>query len=1178
MSSREKRKLSVESGKKGGKNSTGPGKAKNLMSSVSSISEEEMATARGAADDEFIRQVRTSLDINRDYFPHDARKSIELPPSTQDYRPSVELRRSFEAPLRPGEERPSIRPSIDQPKTSRGASIEQSMEKGEDADDILKTFPISEGLSTEQADDLLAQYGRNELPEKVTPKWLIFLSLLWQPMPVMIWIAAIIELCLLSWIDTIVLSAINILNACLGYYETTKAGDAVAALKASLKPTAICMRDGVWNNQFDARLLVPGDLIELAAGAAVPADCMLNTGTVDVDESAMTGESLPVTLHEREMAKMGGTVARGETHATVVFTGKSTFFGKTAAMLGGDDGFSNLQKLLLRIMVILCVLSVTLCVAAFIYLLVRYHHFREALSFAVIVIVASIPMAIEIVTTSTLAIGSRTMSDFGAIVSRLAAIEDLAGLNMLCSDKTGTLTKNKMTIQPDAPTYEKNLTQMDLLKQAAMAAKWESPPKDALDTLFLRCHLWCPGIQQMVNDEAQNHPDWKQSDRDDFYNTQVNEKLQEAMADFESLAFMPFDPRVKRTESTIREKSSGRIYKVTKGAPHVLQALDKDDAKNKLIHAKVEELGEDGIRAVAVAVSEDLTDVWQVGAEEQDPNMKITWHVTGLLTFLDPPRDDTKDTIARSQAYGVPVRMITGDHLLIARKTARDLNMGVKSHPNWPYIEGPDQLPTLNEDGKAPADLVETYGEYIKNADGFAQVFPEHKFLIVETYRRLGFKCGMTGDGVNDAPALKRADVGIAVAGATDAARAAADIILTQEGLSTIVLGMEISRVIFARMKSFLTYRIAATLQLLFFFFICAFAFEPRKYMEGHTIGIIPRWNATTPIPPPAPQYMLSSIPDSSHWPDFFSLPVIYLIIITVINDGTLISIGYDHAVPSQFPERWVLPVLFIVSSALAAIACVSSLLWVEWSLESWKPGGVFQSWGIGGIEHYGHIVNMIFLKVAVSDILTLFSSRTSHQFFFMRRPHPVLFVSCIVALGVTTTLALTWPCTKLDKTPVCGLAYGDNKLLALWVWIYCIIVFIIQDVFKVTTWWLIRHFNIFNVNNQVDTDMLGTTQAELEDHSRTLKADASQAVEAAHNGHSKANDPPKPAAKAASAKTTASTKTTQKVVEHSDGTSSEESEESEETGESESESRTESSEEPSSSEGSTSSSGESDE
>jgi H+-transporting ATPase len=1040
---------------------------------------EASAEPEGRADTAHIRK---SLSLIQEYHAPDARKSIELPPSEKQFRPSVELRRSLSRSESKGNgELQGVKVEGTAPAplpvliaTPKAEEITQ--DKGAEAKDdkrptgadgghgepseaeLLKTFPISEGLTTAQAADLLEKYGRNELPEKVTPKWLIFCSLLWQPMPVMIWVAAIVEIIIANYPDMAILIAINLINASLSYYESTKAGDAVAALKASLKPTAICFRDGKWNNQFDARLLVPGDLIELASGAAVPADCMLNHGTIDTDESAMTGESLPVTLHEREMAKMGGTVARGETHATVVFTGKNTFFGKTASMLGNSTGRSNLQVLLLKIIIILCVLAFCLVLSAFIFLLAgRGVSLRESASFAVVVIVASIPMAVEIVTTTTLAIGSKQLSRFGAIVSRLAAIDDLAGLNMLCSDKTGTLTKNKMTIQDDAPAYEPNTTQMDLLKQSALAARWQSPPKDALDTLFLRCHLWHPNIKEALAQYAQKNPTATQAQKDEFYNHEINEKLQEALADYESLDFMPFDPRIKRTESTVRVKSTGAIFKITKGAPHVLHALDKDEVKGEKMMAKVTELGEDGIRAVAIAISEPINDQWVEGAEEQ--HITPVWHITGMLTFLDPPRDDTKDTIARSQAYGVPVRMITGDHILIAKKTCKDLAMGNMDKPNWPTIQGPSHLPILDENGKPPADLVKNYGAYISEADGFAQVFPEHKFLVVETFRQLGYKCGMTGDGVNDAPALKRADVGIAVAGATDAARAAADIVLTQEGLSTIILGIEISRCIFARMKSFLTYRTAATLQLLTFFFIAVFTFNPQSYAnETHST------NASA---------------DTHDWPMFFSLPVIFLMIITLINDGTLISVGYDHAVPSKYPERWVLPILFIVSISLGAIACLSSLILLHFCLTSWEPTGLFQQMGIGGLN-YGQIVNVIFLKVAVSDILTLFSARTAHQFFFQRKPHPVLFICALIALSLSTTLALAWPEGTLDDVPVCGLGYHGQKI-ALWVWIYCLVVFVIQDAVKVATWRVILHYNFLNVNNEVQVKNDDANAIELE-------------------------------------------------------------------------------------------------
>jgi len=315
-----------------------------------------------------------------------------------------------------------------------------------------KEFKKSHGLTTAEADELLKICGRNELEEKTTPKWLIFVSQLYQPMPIMIWIAAIVEAAIQNWIDMGILLGIQFLNASLSYYEITKAGDAVAALRASLKPQAVVKRDGKTKN-MDAALLVPGDMVILASGGAIPADCIINEHQIDVDQAALTGESLPVTMYEGDEPKMGSTVVRGEVEATVAFTGKDTFLGKTAAMLSGPAEVSNLQKLLITIMMYLVVISIALCLIVFIYLVEKGEDVKSALSFTVVLLVASIPVAIEIVCTTTLALGSQQLSNEGAIVSRLAAIEDCAGMTILCSDKTGTLTLNKMMIQEDTPVY-----------------------------------------------------------------------------------------------------------------------------------------------------------------------------------------------------------------------------------------------------------------------------------------------------------------------------------------------------------------------------------------------------------------------------------------------------------------------------------------------------------------------------------------------------------------------------------------------------------------------------------------------------------------------------------------------------------------------------------------------------
>ena len=820
-------------------------------------------------------------------------------------------------------------------------------------------------------------------------------------MPIMIWIAVITEAGIQNWPDFGILLGIQFINASLGYYEIVKAGDAVAALKKSLKPVATVKRDGKWAN-IDATTVVPGDLVLLASGSAIPADCIINEGTLEIDQSALTGESLPVTMYKGGKALMGSNVARGEVEGTVEFTGSRTFFGTTASLLQGDDELGNLQKVLLSIMIVLVVVSFTLSLIVFGFLLGEGENFRDSLSFTVVLIVASIPIAIEIVCTTTLALGSKELSKHGAIVTRLAAIEDMAGMNMLCSDKTGTLTMNKMVIQDETPIYREGETQYSVLRYAAMAAKWKEPPRDALDTMTL------------------GKADLKSLD------------------EVEQIDFMPFDPIVKRTEGTLRVRSTGKTFKTTKGAPHVILKLTHNHAVAEQCHLDVEALGKRGIRSLAVAKTNDAGE----------------WEMLGLLTFLDPPRHDTKETIHRAIAYGVEVKMITGDHLLIAMETARLLELGdpIEGRDGvLPLIRGPEGLPMLDPVTKeGPKDLGPRYGDYIRNGHGFAQVFPEHKFLIVQCLRELGFKVGMTGDGVNDAPALKRADVGIAVAGATDAARAASDIVLTQEGLSTIVEGIIVARCIFQRMKNFITYRVAATLQLLVFFFIAVLALRPNEFAPSD-------WENVDGF-------------GSSEWPSFFKMPVLMLMLITLLNDGTLISIGYDNVKPSKYPNVWNLPVLFIISSVLALVALFSSIILLYLCLDSWNAGSLFQQMGLGGLT-YGQINTTMYLKVSISDFLTLFSARTHDGFFWSSMPSPILLGAACLALTLSTILACSWPDGDLDGEEVTGLALRPPVAMAVYVWIYCLVWWLLQDIAKVVTYYYLEKYNVFGINDTVMLD-----------------------------------------------------------------------------------------------------------
>jgi len=624
-------------------------------------------------------------------------------------------------------------------KDIRRRSMEMSQRKSKDGDGGnghgALNFPISHGLTTAEAEKLLLEWGRNELVEKVTPLWLIIFRLLTGPMPIMLWIASLIELIIANYADMAILLGIQFINAGISFYETTKAGNAVAALKASLKPIATVKRDGQWQN-VDAAIIVPGDLVKLAAGSAIPADCWVNEGEIEVDQSAMTGDSLPVKFTPGDVCKMGSTVTRGEVDGTVETTGQNTFFGKTAAMLQSVEGSGgSLQTLLIQVMIVLVVLSLTLCAIAFIFLLVvgnrenmalqpihqkTYHDIvTDSLSFAVVVLVASIPLAVEIVTTTTMAMGSRILSKKGAIVTRLASIESMAGMDMLCSDKTGTLTLNKMVIQDDCPTFTPNENKESILFQAALAAKWTEPPRDALDTMVLKTGLKLPqGAAPQAKGPGQEEEEKKEpveviSEEDKRIGAENLAKLNR----YQQLDFTPFDPRTKKTVGVLRGPD-GEEFSIAKGAPHVILGMcyNKDDIKDE-VEKKVLELGKRGIRSLAVGRNDKKED---------------RWRMLGILTFLDPPRPDTKTTIEQAKLLGVEVKMITGDHKVVAVETARVLGMNS-------LIQGPEKLPVLGPGGLVPTNLAGDFGPLIVPASGFAQVFPEHKYLIVETLRQVGF-------------------------------------------------------------------------------------------------------------------------------------------------------------------------------------------------------------------------------------------------------------------------------------------------------------------------------------------------------------------------------------------------------------------------------------------------------
>ena len=637
-----------------------------------------------------------------------------------------------------------------------------------DAKADWKSLPLAElekqvrssanGLTQLEADNRLIEYGPNEIPEKKPNPILKFLTYFWGPIPWMIEAAVILSAVARHWPDFGIIFVLLVANSVVGFWEEHQAGNAIAALRAKLAISARVQRDGRWVTP-PARELVPGDVIRLRLGDIVPADARLLEGDpIQVDESALTGESLPATRKSGEAVFSGSIVRRGEIGALVYATGMNTYFGKTAELVETAHTVSHFQRAVLTIGNYLIILAGVLVAAIIAVAIFRGDPILTTLQFALVLTVAAIPVAMPTVLSVTMAVGARLLAKKQAIVTKLVAIEELAGVDVLCSDKTGTLTQNKLTLGD--PFSVGDVSAAEVILDAALASRADD--NDVID--------------QAVLASLGNEQDLKA---------------------YQVVHFQPFDPVHKRTEASIRGPGD-KAFKVTKGAPQVILELSANAAAVKSATDKaVNDFAARGFRSLGVARAD----------------ADGTWLFQGVLPLFDPPREDAKSTVAIAAKMGVQVKMVTGDALAIARETAAKLGMGTN------ILDA-----RILGDAKHKETANQTAS--IEKADGFAQVFPEHKFHIVDILQEHGHIVGMTGDGVNDAPALKKADCGIAVSGATDAARAAASIVLTTPGLSVIIDAIKESRRIFQRMNSYAIYRIAETLRVLLFMTLAILVFN----------------------------------------------------------------------------------------------------------------------------------------------------------------------------------------------------------------------------------------------------------------------------------------------------------------------------------------------------------------
>ncbi|KAJ6732135.1 CALCIUM-TRANSPORTING ATPASE [Salix purpurea] len=784
-----------------------------------------------------------------------------------------------------------------------------------------------EGLTSDEGANRLQVFGPNKLEEKKESKFLKFLGFMWNPLSWVMEAAALMAIVLANgdgrppdWQDFVGIVVLLLINSTISFIEENNAGNAAAALMAGLAPKTKVLRDGRWSEQ-DAAILVPGDIISIKLGDIIPADARLLEGDpLKIDQSALTGESLPVTKNPSDEVFSGSTCKQGEIEAVVIATGVHTFFGKAAHLVDSTNQVGHFQKVLTAIgNFCICSIAIGIIIEIIVMYPIQKRKYRDGIDNLLVLLIGGIPIAMPTVLSVTMAIGSHRLSQQGAITKRMTAIEEMAGMDVLCSDKTGTLTLNKLTVDTNLiEVFAKGVEKEHVMLLAARASRTEN--QDAIDA----------AIVGMLADPK------------------------EARAGIREVHFLPFNPVDKRTALTYID-NNGNWHRASKGAPEQILTLCncKEDVKRKA-HSVIDKFAERGLRSLGVAKQE-------VPEKSKDAT-GAPWQFVGLLPLFDPPRHDSAETIRRALHLGVNVKMITGDQLAIAKETGRRLGMGTNMYPSSSLL-GQDKDASM---AALPVD------ELIEKADGFAGVFPEHKYEIVKRLQERKHICGMTGDGVNDAPALKKADIGIAVADATDAARSASDIVLTEPGLSVIISAVLTSRAIFQRMKNYTIYAVSITIRIVFGFMFIALIWK-------------------------------------------FDFAPFMVLIIAILNDGTIMTISKDRVKPSPQPDSWKLKEIFSTGVVLGGYLALMTVLFF-WIM---KDTDFFSDkFGVRSLRDSKYeMMAALYLQVSIVSQALIFVTR-SRSWSFIERPG-LLLVSAFVVAQLT---AFT---TKKD--------YGKEEREAQW-------------------------------------------------------------------------------------------------------------------------------------------------
>ncbi|KAF7732744.1 hypothetical protein EC973_000015 [Apophysomyces ossiformis] len=805
--------------------------------------------------------------------------------------------------------------------------------------------PPTQGLTENQVAERLARFGRNELAEKKRNKLLHFLSFFTGAIAILMEISVILTAITKDWVDFGIILGMLIVNALIGYVEEARAESAVAALKGSLALRTRCWRSGELR-EVDAAELVVGDIIVLRLGDIVPADARLlglgatgeNTeSALHVDQSSLTGESLPVKKKAGELVYSSCIVKQGQQQAIVVRTGPETFIGRAAQLITVTTDAGNFQRVINYIGNFLIIISVLLVSILFAYNLIEQkirtgtvtgQHVLEALNEMIVLTIAAIPVGLPTVMSVTMALGAKQLAKRQVIVKRLTAVEELASISILCSDKTGTLTKNELTF--DEPCVVEPFKKDDVLLYAYLAseAATNDPVEFAVRTAAERT------LSQVKADGTHGIHGYK------------------------TVSFIPFNPVEKMSQATIENTDTQVSFRVAKGAPQVIIQLV---GGNTEMEKTVDDLASRGLRSLGVARTKE-------GTTDQ-------WVLVGMLSLIDPPRFDSADTIQECARYGISVKMITGDQTSIAKEVAGRLGMGQD-------ILDADYL----VDQSRPEDEL---AQQCLRADGFARVIPEHKYKVVELLQNLGYFVAMTGDGVNDAPALKKANVGIAVDGSTDAARSAADIVLLSPGLSAIIDGVKTARVTFHRLRSYALYRITSTIHFLIFFFIATLAED-------------------------------------------WKMPPIFLILISVLNDAATLVMAVDNVSISMSPEVWRLRLLVFLS-------CVLALLLSAFSFAHFY---IFRD-----LYHVtpGELSTIMYLHISSAPHFVIFSTRTEG---FCWRSLPAWPFTLVVLGTQIVALFLSIYGTSGSQPDIVGIGWPRAMIILA----ISLGTFLVVDILKVIT------------------------------------------------------------------------------------------------------------------------------